>query len=272
MNTVKIGIVGCGGRMGRMLVETVLGTKGAKLGGGSEHMQSDLLGQDMAVLAGSVAHPPTEGQIITSDTRALFEACDVIIDFTVPMATVMHAGLAIETGTAMVIGTTGMDKEQLAAVDRAASSAVIMRAGNMSVGVNLLMGLVEQVSGILDDDYDIEIVEMHHHHKIDAPSGTALMLGEAAASGRGVDLEVVSDRVRDGQVGARKTGDIGFATLRGGDVVGEHTVIFAGEGERVEISHKASSRALFAKGAVRAALWCNDQKPGLYSMKDVLGL
>jgi 4-hydroxy-tetrahydrodipicolinate reductase len=255
--------------MGQMLVKTILETEGAELGGGSEHANSDLLGKDMSVLTGS---PDPLGCAITHDALALFEACDAIIDFTVPMATVMHAGLAAQTGTALIVGTTGMDREQLETIDRAASSTVIMRAGNMSVGINLLMGLVEQVSGILDADYDIEIVEMHHHHKIDAPSGTALMLGEAAAAGRGVDLDTVADRVRDGITGARKPGDIGFATLRGGDVVGEHTVIFAGEGERIEISHKASSRALFAGGAVRAALWSKAQTPGLYSMKDVLGI
>jgi len=266
---MKIGIVGCAGRMGQMLLKTILATDGAEIGGGSEHGRSEYLDKDLSVLIG--ASEPL-GLKITADARALFEACDVVIDFTVPMATVNHAGLAAETGTALVIGTTGMDKEQIAVVDAAAQKTVIMRAGNMSVGINLLMGLVEQISGILDNSFDIEIVEMHHHHKVDAPSGTALMLGEAAASGRGVDLDSVSDRGRDGITGARTAGDIGFASLRGGDVVGEHTVIFAGEGERIEITHKAASRALFANGAVRAAQWCVDQPPGHYDMKDVLGL
>ncbi|MBT4890092.1 MAG: 4-hydroxy-tetrahydrodipicolinate reductase [Rhodospirillales bacterium] len=265
---MKVGIVGCAGRMGQMLLKTVLATEGAELGGGSEHSLSEHLGKDLSIFSGG----EPLGITITDDPRAMYEACDVAIDFTVPMATVSHVQIAAECGTALVIGTTGMDKEQLACVDAAARKTTIVRAGNMSVGVNLLLGLVEKASSILGDGYDIEIIEMHHKHKIDAPSGTALMLGEAAAHGRGVDLDTVSARGRDGQTGERRTGDIGFASLRGGDVVGEHSVIFASEGERIEITHKATSRSLFANGAVRAALWTRGQTPGHYSMKDVLGL
>ncbi len=266
---MKIGIVGCGGRMGQMLVQTVNATKGAELGGGTEHSLSDYLNKDLSVLTGG---DENLGMTINCDTHALFEACDTVIDFTVPMATVLHAHIASETGTALVIGTTGLDQDQLSCVTTAGESTVIVQAGNMSVGVNLLLGLVKQISTILDNNYDIEIVEMHHRHKIDAPSGTALMLGQAAAQGRGVELDNVSQRARDGHTGQRNAGDIGFASLRGGDVVGDHTVVFAGQGERIEITHKASSRAIFANGAVRAALWTADRKPGLYSMQDVLGI
>jgi 4-hydroxy-tetrahydrodipicolinate reductase len=208
---------------------------------------------------------------LTSDTRALFEAADAVIDFTVPAATAAHAALAAETGTVLVIGTTGLQVQHQDAIERAANKTALVQAANYSVGVNVLQGLVEQAARILPEIYDIEIVEMHHRHKVDAPSGTALALGHAAAKGRDVNLDDVADKVRDGITGARRSGDIGFATLRGGDVVGDHTVMFAGPGERVEITHKAASREIFASGAVRAAIWACGQKPGLYSMQDVLG-
>jgi 4-hydroxy-tetrahydrodipicolinate reductase len=171
-----------------------------------------------------------------------------------------------------VVGTTGLKPEHEAALDEAAAKVAVVQAANMSVGVNLMLGLARQVAAILDDGFDIEIVEMHHRHKVDAPSGTALALGKAAAAGRGVALDDVAVRARDGMIGPRPKGQIGFATLRGGDVVGEHTVVFAGEGERIELTHKASSRAIFARGAVRAALWTQGRPPGRYSMRDVLGL
>jgi 4-hydroxy-tetrahydrodipicolinate reductase len=196
----------------------------------------------------------------------------VVIDFTSPQATVRHARLAASHGVALVVGTTGLGPADFEVLKSAAQSVAVVQAANMSVGVNLLLGLTRQVASILADAYDIEIVEMHHRHKVDAPSGTALALGRAAADGRGVDLDAVSQRVRDGIIGARRQGDIGFAALRGGDVVGEHTVIFAGDGERIELSHKATSRAVFALGAIRAALWTVGQPPGLYSMRQVLGL
>ena len=264
---MKIGIVGCAGRMGRMLIAETLANDGCELAGGTEQAGSDFIGQDLGVLAGGDAF----GITATDDAAALFEAADVVIDFTIAATTENHAGLAGHYGTALVLGTTGLGAAAQAAVERASGSAAVVQAANFSLGVNLLMGLSRQVAGVLGDDYDIEIVEMHHRHKVDAPSGTALALGQAAAAGRGVDLEKVSERVRDGHTGARTTGDIGFATLRGGDVVGDHTVMFAADGERLELTHKATSRAVFVKGAVRAAIWSAGQKPGLYSMGHVLG-
>ncbi len=262
-----IGIVGCAGRMGRMVSAAVAAAEGCAIAAGSEAAGSPALGQDVAVLAGL---PPC-GAKATADAAELFRASDAVIDFSVPAAALIHARLAAETGKALVIGTTGLGLEHDAAILAAAKKAVIVRAANFSVGVNLVLGLAEQTARILSADYDIEILEMHHRHKIDAPSGTALSLGEAVAAGRRVALTDKSVRARDGHTGARKKGDIGFAALRGGDVIGDHTVIFAGEGERVEIGHKASSRAVFAQGAVRAALWTRGRAPGLYSMRDVLG-
>jgi 4-hydroxy-tetrahydrodipicolinate reductase len=213
------------------------------------------------------------GIAIGEDPEVLFDASEVVIDFTAPAAVAQHLRLAAETGTAYVVGTTGLDVEQEKALREAATRTAVVWAPNMSVGVNLLFSLVEQVSAILEGTaYDIEIVEMHHRHKVDAPSGTALGLGQAAARGRQVVLEDVWQKTRDGYTGPRETGDIGFATLRGGDVVGDHTVVFAGLGERIELTHKASSRQIFAQGAVRAARWLAGRAPGLYSMKDVLGL
>jgi 4-hydroxy-tetrahydrodipicolinate reductase len=265
---MKIGIVGCAGRMGRTLVVEIEATGGAVLGGGSEQADSPFIGQDVAVLAGLQA----AGVMVGADAAALFSACDAVIDFTAAPAAPIHAGLAADTGKVLVIGTTGLNADQQQAVEAAAGKTAIVQAANMSVGVNLLLGLTRQVAAVLGEDYDIEVIEMHHRHKVDAPSGTALALGRAAADGRAVALDDKAQRSRDGIVGARRAGDIGFATLRGGDVVGEHTVIFATDGERIELSHKASSRGVFAKGAVRAALWAGGKPPGLYSMTDVLGL
>ncbi|MDH5748478.1 MAG: 4-hydroxy-tetrahydrodipicolinate reductase, partial [Rhodospirillales bacterium] len=186
-------------------------------------------------------------------------------------ATLAHAALAQGTGTALVVGTTGLTAAHQGALEAAAKKACLIQAANFSLGVNVLLGLVGQTAGLLGDDYDIEIVEMHHRHKVDAPSGTALALGRAAADGRGVDLDKTAQRVRDGHTGERRRGDIGFATLRGGDVAGDHTVIFAADGERIEITHKAGNRGIFARGAVRAAMWSAGKAPGLYSMRDVLG-
>ena len=273
---MKIGIVGCAGRMGRMVAAEVLATDGVELAGGTEAPGSDFIGQDVAALAGMGAGAEAVGIApgikIGGDAGALFQDSDVVIDFTVPAATAGHAGLAGGTGCALIVGTTGLEAEHMAALEQAAEKAVVVQAANMSVGVNLLLGLTEQVAGALGDEYDIEIFEMHHRHKVDAPSGTALALGQAAAAGRGVDLNQVSQRGRDGNTGPRNPGDIGFAVLRGGDVAGDHTVIFAGDGERIELTHKAGNRSVFARGAVRAALWTTKQKPGLYSMRDVLGL
>ncbi len=265
---MKIGIVGCAGRMGRMLVAEALDSDGCTLIGGTEHAESPFLDQDVAALAGKDA----AGLPVSADTDALFAAADVVIDFTLPQATIAHAEAATQHGTALVIGTTGLGGAEQGAVEKAADKVAVVQAANYSVGVNLLMGLTKQVAGILKADYDIEIVEMHHRHKVDAPSGTALALGTSAAEGRGVVLDDVSERVRDGHTGVRTSGDIGFATLRGGDVVGDHSVIFAADGERLELTHKASSRAVFARGAVRSAIWCEGKQSGLYSMRDVLGL
>ncbi len=265
---MKIGIVGCCGRMGRMLTQTVLDTAGASLSGGTEQSGSPYIGQDMGLMVGAGA----VGALVSDDAAAVFAAADVVIDFTVPAATATHAAMAAQAGTAMVIGTTGLSAEQQAAVDAAAAKVPVVQAGNMSLGVNLLVGLAKQAAAILGPDYDIEVVEMHHKHKIDAPSGTALMLGKAAAEGRGIDHDASAVMSREGHTGPRPDGTIGYATLRGGDVVGDHTVIFAGPAERIELTHRAGGRDIFARGAVRAALWCEGKAPGLYSMRDVLGL
>lgn len=265
---VKIGIVGCAGRMGRMLIQEVLAAEGCVLAGGTEREGGDAVGRDLGDLVG--AGPL--GVLVGSDPKTLFEHADAVIDFTSPAATVEHAALAAETRKIHVIGTTGLDAGQQALIGQKAGRAAIVQAPNFSAGVTMMLALVEQAARALDDSFDIEIIEMHHRHKVDAPSGTALGLGKAAAGGRGVTLEDVWRKSRDGHTGARPKGEIGFATLRGGDVVGDHTVVYAADGERIEITHKAASRAIFAKGAVRAAIWAAGKPPGLYSMKDVLGL
>ena len=214
---------------------------------------------------------PQDDEVAGRRSPAFAEA-DGVLDFTTPAASVAFAALAAKAGIVHVIGTTGLAKSDEAQIKAAAKRAVIVQSGNMSLGVNLLAVLVRQAARALDPDFDIEILEMHHKHKVDAPSGTALLLGRAAAEGRGVDLGKTSVRVRDGHVGPRREGSIGFATLRGGSVVGDHSVILAGTGERITLSHEASDRAIFARGAVRAALWARGRKAGLYSMRDVLGL
>ena len=268
MTDTKIGIVGCAGRMGRMLVAEAHRTAGAAAVAGTVSPGSSALGQDIGALAGLAPL----GIAATADPAGMFAAADVAIDFTVPAATLAHAELAAESGKGLVIGTTGLSAADRQAIDAAARHAPIVLAPNMSLCVVLLTGLVEQVARALDAEYDIEIVEMHHKHKIDAPSGTALGLGEAAARGRGVKLDEAAVRGRDGHTGARKPGTIGFAALRGGDVVGDHTVVFAAGGERLELTHRATNRGIYARGAVKAATWLAGRKPGLYSMNDVLGL
>ena len=209
---------------------------------------------------------------VTDDPLPRFAAADGVLDFTAPAATVAFAELAAQARIVHVVGTTGLSEDDLAKLAAAAYHARIVRSGNMSLGVNLIAGLVRRVAAALGDEFDIEIVEMHHRMKVDAPSGTALLLGEAAAEGRGVELADVRVSTRDGHTGARRPGDIGFATLRGGSVVGDHSVIFAGAGERITIGHHAEDRGLFARGAVKAALWARAKPPGLYAMADVLGL
>jgi len=255
--------------MGRMLLKETLSHAGATLAGGSARPGSEIAGQDLGLLAGLNA----AGLAATDDANALFAAADTVIDFTRPELLAHHAELAARHSTALVVGTTGFEPAARAALDDAARKVPVVLAANMSVGVTLLGQLVRQLAAKLDPaTFDIEIVEMHHRHKIDAPSGTALALAEAAAEGREVILSDVARKTRDGQIGPRPAGEIGISTLRGGDVVGEHTVIFASDGERIELTHKASSRQIFARGAVRAALWASGRKPGLYSMLDVLGL
>jgi 4-hydroxy-tetrahydrodipicolinate reductase len=265
---MKIAVMGAAGRMGRELVRAVRATEGCVLAGAIEQKGSLALGQDAGFLAGL----GKLGVLITDDPLELFAKVDAVLDFTVPTATVEFAGLAANARIVHVVGTTGLSEGDLAKVEAAARHATVIKAGNMSLGVNLIVALTRRIAAALDPDFDIEIVEMHHRMKVDAPSGTALMLGEAAAEGRGVRLKDVSVRVRDGHTGERRRGDIGIASLRGGSVVGDHTVIFAADGERVEISHKAADRGIFARGAVKAALWGKGKGPGLFSMADVLGL
>jgi 4-hydroxy-tetrahydrodipicolinate reductase len=267
MADMKIGIVGAAGRMGCALTRAVTEAKGCRVAAASERSGHAALGRD----AGSLAGLDSLGVALVADAAALFASCDAVLDFTAPAATLEHARLAAKHGVILITGTTGLEPADQKKIVAAAKKAAIVQAPNFSVGVNLAMALVEQTARVLDDAFDIEIVEMHHRHKVDAPSGTALGLGRAAAKGRGVALEKMSERGRDGITGARKKGAIGFAALRGGDVVGDHTVIFAGAAERIEITHKAGGREIFARGAVRAALWAKGKKPGLYSMQDVLG-
>ncbi|MCR8725903.1 4-hydroxy-tetrahydrodipicolinate reductase [Frigidibacter sp. ROC022] len=261
-------VTGASGRMGQMLIRTVLDSGRARLVGAIERPGHDWIGQDLGTAMGGAAM----GLTVESDPLEAFARAQAVLDFTAPAATVGFAELAAQARAVHVIGTTGLEAGHLAAIRAAARHAVIVRAGNMSLGVNLLTKLTRMVAAALDEDFDIEIVEAHHNRKVDAPSGTALMLGEAAAEGRGVDLDKVADRGRDGITGARRRGNIGFAAIRGGDVVGEHDVIFAGPGERIVLRHLASDRSLFAKGALRAALWGQDRAPGEYDMMDVLGL
>jgi 4-hydroxy-tetrahydrodipicolinate reductase len=268
MSEMRLIVAGAGGRMGRTLVKAIAEIPSLRVTGALEQPGSPLLGQDAGVLAGL----PPSGLVLTSDAKALAARADGIVDFTVPASTLALLDVAAEAGLVHVIGTTGIDAAGEAAIRKAAERARIVKSGNMSLGVNLLAALVKRAAAMLDEDFDIEVLEMHHNKKIDAPSGTALLLGRAAAEGRGIDLDKRSVRSRDGHTGARGRGDIGFATLRGGTVVGEHSVIFAGAGERIEFAHKAEDRMLFARGALKAAQWARGQQPGYYSMADVLGL
>ena len=260
MSDLRLVVVGAAGRMGRMLTQIIPDTLGVRLSAALESEGSLHIGAE----CGGVA--------ITGDIAAALADADAVIDFSSPAATVAMAKATAAAKVAHIIGTTGLAAEDLAAIAEAARETVVVRSGNMSLGVNLLAVLVERAAKALGPAWDCEIVEMHHRMKVDAPSGTALLLGEAAARGRGIDLADHSARGRDGLTGARKSGDIGFAALRGGTVVGDHTVIFAGAGERIELSHRAEDRGVFARGAVAAALWTRGRAPGLYSMADVLGL
>ncbi len=268
MDGVRMGVVGGSGRMGREIIRVILDEPGCVLAGVCLRAGDALVGRDAGVLIGS----DPLGLTLGDDANALFAASDVVLDFTVPEASARHAALAAETGTALVIGTTGLASEHQRTIEQAARSVAIVQAANTSIGIALLTDLVRQVAATLGPAFDIEIIDIHHRDKRDAPSGTALALGEAAAAARGQRLDEVAVRGRDGETGPRPAGAIGFAALRGGDVVGEHGVIFAGEAERIELWHRAGSRALFARGAVRAARWVVNAPPGLHGMADVLGL
>ena len=263
-----IAVVGVAGRMGRMLARAVIEAPGARLSGVTVRPGHPWVGRDLGEAMGG----PASGVIVTDDPVEAFAKAQGVIDFTTPAATVAFAGLAAQARAVHVIGTTGFSEDDLAKLEAAARHAVIVRAGNMSLGVNLLTRLTQKIAAALDEDWDIEVVEAHHRHKVDAPSGTALMLGQAAAEGRGVELDDVAQRGRDGITGARRVGDIGFSVMRGGDIIGEHSVTFAAEDEILTISHSARDRGLFARGAVEAARWVANQPPGLYDMQDVLGL
>jgi 4-hydroxy-tetrahydrodipicolinate reductase len=264
---LRIGVLGCAGRMGRTLMRLVTDTPGCVLAGGLERPRHEAIGADLGVLIGR----KPSGLVVSDDIQGLFEAADAVLDFTAPAASVAHAGHAAQAGVAHIIGTTGFSAEQDTAIAEAAKRVPIVKSGNMSLGVTLLAELTRRVAAALDDEYDIEIAEMHHRHKVDAPSGTALLLGRAAAEGRGVAFDAMADRGRDGHTGPRERGRIGFAVLRGGDVVGDHGVLFAADGETVELRHRATDRGIFARGAVKAALWTRGRPPGLYGMADVLG-
>lgn len=255
---MKLAVAGCAGRMGQMLVTTIRASEGVELSAGSERDITDELRTKMGAAE------------VTSDPTKLFELADGVIDFTSPAYTLTLAEAAAKTGKVHVIGTTGFSDDETAQLKNFATKSRTVWSANMSLGVNILDRLVQQTASLLGDEYDIEVVEMHHRMKKDAPSGTALMLGEAAARGRQVNLAEKRVSIRDGITGERKAGDIGFATLRGGDVVGEHTVMFAGPGEVLALTHKGFSREIYARGAVRAARWAQAQSPGLYSMSDVL--
>lgn len=269
MQDMKLVVVGAAGRMGRSLIAAISDIDGATLAAAVERPGADGIGAD----AGELAGLGPLGIPVTDDVAAAFAQADGVVDFTAPAVSVSFAGLTADAGVVHVIGTTGLNAEQENAIGKAAERTAIVRSGNMSLGVNLLADLVQQAARALGAaDWDIEVLEMHHKHKVDAPSGTALLLGEAAADGRDIALSENSVRSRDGITGPRQDGTVGFATLRGGSVVGEHSIIIAGEGERIELTHRALDRSIFARGAVKAALWACGRKPGLYSMRDVLGL
>jgi 4-hydroxy-tetrahydrodipicolinate reductase len=268
MPEMRLIVAGAGGRMGRALTRVISETSGAVLTGALEAPGSELLGKDAGTLAGM----PANGVLLSADLWSLSANADGILDFTVPAATIANVAIAAERRLVHVIGTTGLSSSDDAVIKSVTSRATVVKSGNMSLGVNLLAALVKRVAQSLDEGFDIEILEMHHRAKIDAPSGTALLLGEAAAEGRKIALDEHSARGRDGHTGARRPGDIGFASLRGGTVTGDHSVIFAGPYERIELSHRAEDRMIFAHGALKAAMWAHGKKPGLYSMADVLGL
>ncbi len=267
-NLPGIVVTGASGRMGQMLVKLIEASDKARLVGAVERKGHVWVGRDVGEAMGGAAL----GVTVTDDPLEAFAKAQAVVDFTAPAATVEFAALAAQARAVHVVGTTGLEAEHHRKLDLAAHHAVVIQAGNMSLGVNLLTRLTQKVAAALDADWDIEVVEAHHRMKVDAPSGTALMLGQAAAEGRGVSLEEARVSGRDGITGARARGTIGFSAIRGGDIVGEHDVIFAADGERIVLRHVATDRAIFARGALKAALWGQGQKPGRYDMMDVLGL
>jgi 4-hydroxy-tetrahydrodipicolinate reductase len=272
MSDMRLIVAGASGRMGRTLIQAIAERDGVVLGGALEAAGSAAIGRDSGELSGLGKN----GIAVTAALEPLLPGADGLIDFTMPQATIGFAELMarqkLPQGLVHIIGTTGLSAADEAAIAAAAKRVVVVKSGNMSLAVNLLAALVKRVARTLDEDFDIEIVEMHHNRKVDAPSGTALLLGAAAAEGRGIDLPQHSVKSRDGHTGARQAGDIGFASLRGGTVVGDHSVIFAGPAERIELVHKAEDRMIFARGALKAALWGRGKPAGVYSMADVLGL
>ena len=265
--TTRIAVTGAAGRMGKTLIEAVALAEGCELTAALEHPESSLIGAD----AGELAGQGKNGVRIAGSVNEVIDDFDVLIDFTVPAATLANAKACGAAGKKMIIGTTGFNPEQKAELDAAIADIAICQASNFSTGVNLCFKLLEMAAEVMGNDVDIEVYEAHHRHKIDAPSGTALSMGQVVADTLGRDLDKVAVYGREGQTGARDRDTIGFATVRAGDIVGDHTVMFCAEGERVEITHKASSRMSFARGAVRAAIWVNSQSPGCYDMRDVLG-
>ena len=265
---VRIAVVGAAGRMGRTLIQAVDATEGVELTVATERAESSLIGADVGELAGIGKN----GVVLTADLAAVADLFDVLIDFTGPAATMMHLDICLQAGKKMVIGTTGLSDAQKMALQNASEQIAIVFAPNMSVGVNLCLKLLQTAARVMGEQADIEIVEAHHRHKVDAPSGTALRMGEVIADTLGRDLDEVAVYGREGHTGERNPKTIGFETIRAGDVVGEHTVWFAMDGERVEITHKASSRLTFANGAVRASAWLNTKANGLFDMQDVLAL
>jgi 4-hydroxy-tetrahydrodipicolinate reductase len=268
MSDMKIAVLGAAGRMGQALTRVLAETPGCTVAAGLEAKGSPAIGRDIGEIAGIAPL----GVAITDDPLPVFAHVDGVLDFTMPTSTTASAALSAQSRIVHIIGTTGLSEADETKIEAAARHATIVKAGNMSMGVTLLAALTAQVARTLGPEFDIEILEMHHRHKRDAPSGTSLLLGRAAAEAREISLAERGIRAREGDVGPRREGDIGFAALRGGDVVGEHRVIFAGPGERIELAHVATDRGIFARGAVRAALWARGRAPGLYSMRDVLGL
>jgi 4-hydroxy-tetrahydrodipicolinate reductase len=266
-NLLQVAVAGAGGRMGRMLIEAVLASVDCRLSGALEIPGSPALGADAGAFLGRPC-----GVAITADLRAGLAGADVLIDFTRPEGTLAHLAVCGETGVRAVVGTTGFTPAQRAEIAATAERVAIVFAPNMSVGVNVMLRLLDLAARSLGEDYDIEVIEAHHRHKVDAPSGTALAMGEVLARARGTDLAAQGVYTRQGHTGERPPGAIGFATVRGGDIVGDHTVLFAGTGERIEITHRSGSRANYAEGSLRAARYLAGREPGLYGMDHVLGL